>query len=292
MSASSFAVLSGGTRDSGLGRTVRKTAWVSGASGGLGRAFAAMLLEEGYEVWGTSRDPARLAEWARQPRFRPVVLDLADVIGAERAFLEAQRAAGGAFDVCVQNAGAGEFIGFAATDADRWDRHVSGLLLATARLSRLALQGFGTRNPASATLVHVSSLAAEFPLPLMSSYNVAKAGLSALSESLIFETRGTGVTVIDFRPGDYRTSFNQTMQASAIIDDERQRRLWRTLERNLETAPAPERAARDLRRALRRGRSGVVRSGSLFQSVVGPFLARFGSQGLSRAFMARYFGAR
>lgn len=292
MSASSFAVRSGGTRETRPGQAARQTAWVSGASGGLGRAFAAMLLEEGYEVWGTSRDPARLAEWARQARFRPVVLDLADPIGAERAFLEAQRAAGGAFDVCVQNAGAGEFAAFAATDADRWERHVGGLLLTTARLSRLALQGFGTRRPVFGSLVHVSSLAAEFPLPLMSSYNVAKAGLSALSESLIFETRGSGVTVIDFRPGDYRTSFNQTMQATAIIDDERQRRLWLTLERNLAAGPAPERAARDLRRALRRGRSGVVRSGSLFQAVIGPFLARLGSQGLRRAFMARYFGAR
>lgn len=270
----------------------RRTAWVSGASGGLGRAFATMLLEEGYEVWGTSRDPARLAEFAREARFRPVVLDLADASGAERAFLDAQRAAGGSFDVCVQNAGAGDFIAFAAAEPDRWERHVGALFLTTARLSRLALRGFETRQPARGTLVHVSSLAAEFPLPLMSSYNVAKAGLSALSESLIFETRGTGVTVIDFRPGDYRTSFNQTMQASAIIDDDRQRRAWRTLERNLAAGPAPEQAARDLRRALRRGRSGVVRSGSFFQAFVAPLLARLGPQGIRRTIIAWYFGAR
>lgn len=292
MSVLSFAVRSGGTRALRETASDRRTAWVSGASGGLGRAFATMLLEEGYEVWGTSRDPARLADFAREARFRPVVLDLADASGAERAFLDAQRAAGGSFDVCVQNAGAGDFIAFTAAEPDRWERHVGALFLTTARLSRLALRGFETRQPARGTLVHVSSLAAEFPLPLMSSYNVAKAGLSALSESLIFETRGTGVTVIDFRPGDYRTAFNQTMQASAIIDDDRQRRAWRTLERNLAASPAPERAARDLRRALRRGRSGVVRSGSFFQSFVAPLLARLGPQGIRRAVIAWYFGAR
>ncbi len=292
MSALSFAVHSGGTRERPETASERRTAWVSGASGGLGRAFVAMLLEEGYEVWGTARDPARLADFSREARFRPVVMDLADAGGAERAFLAAQRAAGGSFDVCVQNAGSGDFVAFAAVEPERWERHVGALFLVTARLSRLALCGFDARQPARGTLVHVSSLAAEFPLPLMSSYNVAKAGLSALSESLIFETRGTGVTVIDFRPGDYRTAFNQTMQASATIDDDRQRRAWRTLERNLAEAPSPERAARDLRRALRRGRSGVVRSGSFFQSLVAPLLARLAPQGMRRTVIAWYFGAR
>lgn len=270
----------------------RRTAWVSGASGGLGGAFVAMLRADGFEVWGTAREVDRLETWSGDRRFHAVRLDLADPAGAEAAFTEAQRAAGGAFDVCIQNAGAGEFIGFANADPAAWERNVGVLLLTTARLSRLALHGFHARRPERGTLVHVSSLAAEFPLPLMSSYNVGKAGLSALSESLMFECRGTGVTVIDFRPGDYRTAFNKTMHVSATLDHDWQRRLWQGLEHNLEHAPEPERAARDLGVALRRGRSGVVRSGAFFQARLAPLLARLVPQRLLRASLAWYFGGR
>ncbi len=121
-------------------------------------------------------------------------------------------------------------------------------------------------------LVNVSSLAAEFPLPFMSGYNVAKAGLSALSESLLFESRGTEVRIMDFRPGDYRTAFNQAMQPPNPSAPTA--RVWRVLDAMLQSAPPPAEAAANLRRALRAGRRGVVRSGSFFQARVAPLAAR------------------
>jgi NAD(P)-dependent dehydrogenase (short-subunit alcohol dehydrogenase family) len=122
----------------------------------------------------------------------------------------------------------------------------------------------------------------------MSGYNVAKAGLSALSESLMFESRGSAVRVIDFRPGDYRTNFNRAMQNDSASDSTRG--AWSALEAALAAAPRPERAARDLRRALIAGRSGVVRSGSFFQARLAPALARLLPRSWVRAATARYFG--
>ncbi len=270
------------------------TAFVTGASAGLGRAFAAMLLAEGVRVWGTARDPARLGELAaRHPTlFTPVGLDLADGTAAGAALARAAEGTGGGFDLVVQNAGFGGGFGeFSDVDFAPWHAQLDAMLLTTARLSQAALRSMRARN--RGCLVHVSSIAAEFPLPFMSGYNVAKAGLSALSESLIFETRGTGVTVIDFRPGDYRTAFNQAMQATTSVNaaDPRLARAWLTLESNLEAAPPPVRAATDLRRALLRRRSGVVRSGSFFQARLAPFLARLAPTSLVRAVAARYFGS-
>jgi short-subunit dehydrogenase len=137
-------------------------------------------------------------------------------------------------------------------------------------------------------LVHVSSIAAEFPIPYMSGYNVAKAGLSALSESLMFESRGSGPIVIDFRPGDYRTNFNVAMQKES--NSETARRAWKALEAIFASAPAPEVAAGDLRRALLSNRSGVVRSGSFFQATLAPALARILPKSWMRWGTARYFG--
>ncbi|HKB90857.1 MAG TPA: SDR family NAD(P)-dependent oxidoreductase, partial [Opitutaceae bacterium] len=148
-------------------------------------------------------------------------------------------------------------------------------------------------------LVNISSLAAEFPIPYMSGYNMVKAGLSALSESLMIEARGTKVIVLDFRPGDYRTDFNQAMQRSAPeptqkthreIVEKRLSRTWITLEKNLKAGPPPAHAANTLRDALLRGRSGVVRSGTFFQARLAPFLARLAPSALRRTAQARYFG--
>ncbi len=267
-------------------------AFVTGASGGLGLAFAKMLLGEGIRVTGTARETSRLASLTKTPGFTPLALDLAEPLVAERAFADAETAVGpDGFDLVINNAGYGLFGAFGAVDYSVWQRQVDALLGTTARLSHAALQGMAMRR--RGCLVNVSSLAVEFPLPFMSGYNMAKAGLSALSESLIFEMRGTGVTVIDFRPGDYRTAFNQAMLPTARRNsaDPRLASVWRELESHLATAPLAVAAARDLRRALLSGHSGTVRSGSFFQARVAPLFARLAPARVRRAIIARYQGA-
>jgi short-subunit dehydrogenase len=268
-------------------------AFVTGASAGLGQAFATMLLDEGVRVWGTARDAARLTELAtRYPAlFTPVILDLAEPEAAESAFARAAKSAGGAFDLVINNAGYGVFGDFAATDFAAWQRQLDTMLTTTLRIAHAGYRGMRAKH--RGCLVNVSSLAAEFPLPFMTGYNVAKAGLSALSESLIVETRGSGITVLDFRPGDFRTRFNTAMQSVSPAAPESPpaaARAWRALEKNLAGAPPPSRAAAELRRALLRRRSGTVRCGPAFQAIVAPFLARFAPARLRRAIAARYFG--
>ncbi len=272
--------------------SVYRNAFITGASGGLGLAFAKMLLGEGIRVTGTAREVERLKPLAKSEAFTAVALDLADAAGAERAFREAEDAAGGGgFDLVINNAGFGLFAPFAAVEFSVWQGQMDAMVGATARLSHAGLRSMLSRK--HGTLVNVSSLAVEFPLPFMSGYNMAKAGLSALSESLIFETRGTGVTVIDFRPGDYRTAFNQAMQPTAHLNaaDPRLASAWRELEAHLATAPLAVAAARDLRKALLRGRSGTVRSGSFFQARIAPFFSRLAPARVRRAVIARYQGA-
>lgn len=269
-----------------------RSAFVTGASSGLGRAFSEMLIGEGVRVWGTSRDPARLSALASGSNFISIALDLADPAGAEKALAGAAGQAGGGFDLVINNAGYGIFGEFSAVDFSRWQEQLETMVVATLRLAHAAWGMMLARN--RGCLVNVSSLAAEFPLPLMAGYNVAKAGLSALSESLIFESRGTAVTVIDFRPGDYRTAFNRSMYSlsPATAESPRAAALWPRFEANLASAPSAAAAAADLRRALARGRSGVVRSGSFFQARLAPWAARFAPAFLVRATMARYYGWR
>jgi short-subunit dehydrogenase len=271
-----------------------RTALVTGASSGLGEAFADMLAGEGVQVWATARRRDRLVSLlARHPgRIFPVILDLADGPAAETAFRAAAAEAGGTFDLLVNNAGYGVFGEFAAVETAVWEAQLAAMLGTTLRLTHLAWRAWTARG--RGTLVNVSSLAAEFPLPYLSGYNVVKAGLSALSESLMFESRGRDLIVIDFRPGDYRTDFNRAMRPAPLSPPPSAglAAVWKTLEANLQGAPAPARAAADLRRALARRRSGIVRSGSLFQARFAPLAARCCPPAALRAVMARYFGSR
>jgi short-subunit dehydrogenase len=186
----------------------------------------------------------------------------------------------------VNNAGYGVYGGFGELEGAAWRAQIEGMLGSVAELSHAAYRLMRARG--RGCLVHVSSIAAEFPLPYMSGYNVAKAGLSALSESLIFESRGTAVTIIDFRPGDYRTEFNRAMHKGPQNDATR--RAWDRLDATFSSSPPPERAAADLRRALLRNRSGIVRSGSFFQARLAPLLARLIPSSWRRRATAAYFG--
>jgi short-subunit dehydrogenase len=254
--------------------TLHPTALVTGASAGLGRAFTEMLLAEGVRVWGTARDAARLAPLASHPNFTAVVLDLQDGKAAEAAFARAEAMAGAVgFDLVINNAGYGVFAGALEADAEVWHAQLEGMLQTTLRLGRLALRGMRARG--RGCVVNVSSLAVEFPLPYMSGYNVAKAGLSAWSESLLYELVGTGVRVIDLRPGDFCTDFNRVATQGPGGDAPAAARVWTCLGKNLDEAPKPALAVADLRRALLARRCGVVRTGSFFQAVIAPFLARF-----------------
>jgi len=261
-----------------------RTAFITGASAGLGQAFLEMMLVEGIEVWGTSRDPQKLAP---RERFHAVALELGDGVAAERAFLEADKAAGG-FDLVINNAGFGAFGSFAHTDFSIWEEQLRVMLVNTARLSHVALRGMLARNRGA--LVNISSIAGEFGMPYQAAYNTAKAGLSALNESLMYEVRGSGVIILDFRPGDYRTDFEGSMRRPPGAAGPGQEKAWAAFTAMMRSGPPPAHAAAALRRALLRGRSGTVRTGRFFQAVLAPFLARFGSLALKRKIQERYFG--
>jgi len=272
-----------------------RTAFVTGAAEGLGRAITDMLVADGVQVWATSRELSRLDSVvsASGGRVKPLTMDLADRASCRTAFAAAASQAGGTIDLVVNNAGYGIFGEFGAVSPDLWIAQWDAMLGGTLEIIAAAWNGWGTSRPGA--LVNVSSLAAEFPIPFMSGYNVAKAGLSALSESLRFETRGRAVTIIDFRPGDYRTGFNRSMQhrsapGPSLTGDAAI--VWTRIDAILNAAPSPAKAARDLRRALRRGRSGPVRSGTWFQAVVSPLYARLAPPSWVHGAARQYFGLR
>ncbi len=216
-----------------------RKAFLTGVSGGIGGAMAELLLSEGWEVWGTARAEKGWQSFAPQKSFHGLQLDLENKQQSLATFADAWQHAGG-FDLIINNAGYGVFSPLADVNEDKLDRQVAAMIANTASLIRT--QTIALRGQGGGTMVNVSSLAVEFPLPFMSGYNMAKAAMSALSESLMMELSGSAVVVIDFRPGDIKTGFNQVMSPNAetVIADSSRGNLaatWRVLEKNIQTAP-------------------------------------------------------
>ncbi|MEM9159351.1 MAG: short-chain dehydrogenase, partial [Verrucomicrobiota bacterium] len=95
------------------------------------------------------------------------------------------------------------------------------------------------------------------------------------------------VRVIDFRPGDFRTGFNESAKVAGR--GKAFERAWKVICERLSSSPQPAVAAERLIRALERGESGTVRAGTIFQRVAAPFFARFSSGEMQRRANRAYY---
>jgi short-subunit dehydrogenase len=240
-----------------------KTALVTGASSGLGKAFAKSLLDEGLLVYGTTRDPG---QDGLNERVRWLELDGSSPEGLER-FIQANTLMLREIDLLINNAGS-SYFSKESPDIMQSVSDLQNLLLSTpVRLTQAALAGMRKRKRGA--VVNISSLAALFPLPYMAGYSAGKAGLSGYTRSLILTERQSGVIIIDFQAGDYRTAFNRNIRQTGEKDPDMER-AWMRLEANLANSPEPEQAAGDLLRALQAGKSRTLRSGGFFQRRIAP----------------------
>jgi short-subunit dehydrogenase len=187
---------------------VGKTALVTGASSGIGRAFSEFLAEQGYDLMLVARRADHLRAVATGAAYLGVhaethVLDLTD--SAAIAELEAALA-GRDVDLVVNSAGVGDFAPFIESD---WERNkamialnVSACMQVLHVVSRLmAARGHGR-------IIQVASVASFQPGPLMSVYYASKAYGLSLSEALSVELAPYGVGVTALCPGPTRSPFH------------------------------------------------------------------------------------
>lgn len=259
-----------------------RQALVTGVSAGLGRAIAEKLVAEGVTVWGTARDIARVP-----PGIRPLALDLGDPASVA-ACLERIRAEAPELDLWVNNAGAGAHAPAEVLEDAALEAQWRVLLHGPAALTRSVYADFRARG--RGVIVNVTSLAGDYPIPFMSAYSGAKAGLSAFTRALMLEAAGTGVALIDFRPGDHATGFSAAMARVDHGGRADSRRARAAAEAHERAGPPPAAAADRLWSAVLAGRSRVVVAGDFWQARLGPLLARIVPERVVRVYLRRYYG--
>ena len=184
-------------------------ALVTGASMGIGEAFARALAARGMNVALCARSAERLAALAGEiegehgVRTHVVPADLAQPGAPAQAWAKARRA--GEIHLLVNNAGFGLHGRFEALDAGRQREMLALNCTAVLGLAHLALGEMRARR--SGGIVNVASVVAFQPVPWMATYAATKAFVLSLSEALAEENRGSGVRVLCVSPGPTPSGF-------------------------------------------------------------------------------------
>ncbi|WP_412062739.1 glucose 1-dehydrogenase [Rubrivirga sp. IMCC45206] len=209
-----------------------RTALVTGASTGIGRATAAALAARGAHVAvnypadderGNADESVRLAEAAAREAGATgsvvvVEADVSDAVEVAAMFATVADALG-PVDVLVNNAGIQiEEPESHLTDPADFDRVLAVNLRGAFLCAQQAIRGFLDRDPTGGVIVNVSSVHQQIPRPRYLSYAVSKYGLHGLTQTLALEYAARGVRVNSVAPGATRTPIQSWLDDEAAAD--------------------------------------------------------------------------
>lgn len=196
--------------------TMRSRALVTGASSGIGAAFAERLAKDGCDLIIVARRRDRLEELAGrlqesyQVNVEVLVADLSKSDSLRT--VEKRIAEDSALELLVNNAGFGGYMPFVELDPDKAEELINLKVLALTRLTRAALPGMIERGHGS--IINVSSRLAfsgsmgSSQLPKRATYVGANAFINTFSQLVQSELEGTGVQVQALCPGVVATEFH------------------------------------------------------------------------------------
>jgi short-subunit dehydrogenase len=248
-----------------------KTALITGASSGIGRAFAHALARRGMSVVLVARSEERLRALATELsgrhgiRSEVIPVDLSQEDAIRQIQLEVQQR-GLVIDLLVNNAGFATNGYFETLSPERDHDQVMVDVTAVVDLTHAFVPALLERSPGAA-IINVASTAGFQPLPYMAVYGASKVFVLSFSQALAEEYRTRGLRVLALCPGATETAFFDVAGEAASFGRRR----------------TPEQVVATGLRALERGRSVVIDG---FFNTLAAQLIRF----FPRRFIARMAG--
>jgi len=239
-----------------------KATLITGASSGIGEAFARQLAADGHDLVLVARSEKLLHELCDELMLRHkitahyVVMDLTEPRSAAKLFGETEKHG---FEVAwlINNAGFGSIGDFSSLDVDREIAMIDLNMRALVALTHQYLVQMRYRG--SGTIINVSSAAGFQPIPFMATYAATKAFVTSFSEAIAEENRPYGIRVLALCPGATKTNFFRASNIDQPIKVKGQQ--------------TPEEVVETALRALKSGKTKVV-SGfvNYFGSILGEHL--------------------
>jgi short-subunit dehydrogenase len=180
-----------------------KTALVTGASSGIGAAFARQLARDGYSVTCVARSKDKLENLVKElgHGHRVLVADLSDRGQLQRVVEDVEKSG---YSLLVNNAGYGIYGRFEEIPMDRQEQLMNVNIYALVRLSHAFLKKATARD----ALINISSALSLLTYPGGAIYAGTKGFVTTFTESLWYENKDRGVHVMALLPGVTDTNFH------------------------------------------------------------------------------------
>ena len=185
----------------------RQTAFVTGASSGMGKAIAERLIRDGFEVYATARHVERMQDLSDLGA-TTLRMDIS-VEDDIRAAVAVATAEAGGVDVLVNNAGFGLYgaIEDIRIEEARYQFEVN--VIGPARVTQLLLPSMRQRG--GGTIVNITSMGGKIYTPLGGWYHATKHALEGWSDCLRLELSPFGIRVVIIEPGLIETAFGEVV---------------------------------------------------------------------------------
>lgn len=176
-----------------------KTVLITGMSRGIGRAIGERLIQKGYHVIGTARNPETVKDKLEGAKYLP--LDLSN----EESVTKCYKAMTGInIDILINNAGQSQLGPVEENSMEKYRYLFEVNFFGLVKLTKLVLPQMRQRR--EGTIINIGSLTGRFPLPYYSSYCATKFALSGFTQSLRSEMMDFGVKVVLVEPNDISTT--------------------------------------------------------------------------------------
>ena len=191
---------------------MQKTVLITGGSKGIGLATGLFLLDKGYVVFGTSRNPDKIKNHPFE--LLPLDVTISDSI---TKCMEELKTKVDRLDILINNAGAGITGPVEEIPEREMKRNFETNFFGPLTLIKAALPLM--RQNQSGLIINVTSIAGYMGLPFRGIYSASKGALELVTEAISMEVKSFGIKVVNFAPGDVATNIAAGRYHSPLIEN-------------------------------------------------------------------------
>ena len=176
-----------------------KVVLVTGGSSGIGKAIGEFLLQKGFKVYGTSRNPESYSD-SKIPLLALDVVDQKSITACVEALLMKENR----IDVLVNNAGTGITGPIEEVPEEEMKRNFDTNFFGPINVIKAVLPAM--RQQQSGLIINITSIAGYMGLPYRGIYSASKGALELITEAFRMEIKEFGIEMTTVAPGDFSTN--------------------------------------------------------------------------------------
>ncbi len=187
-----------------------KVVLITGGSSGIGKAIGEFLFHKGFTVYGTSRNPEKIAN----SLFPLIALDVRNVESIKHA-IEKIISISKRIDVVINNAGVGITGPIEEISTEEIKNNFETNFFGPIEVIKAVLPQMREQN--SGLIINITSIAGYMGLPYRGVYSASKGALEIITESISMEVKNFGVDIVNVAPGDFATNIASGRYHAPIV---------------------------------------------------------------------------